>query len=252
MKEDFAKIRDLLSTIEKNCGKEEPDSFDRNFDALELPTLVSQIVDFLQPRLFPYEAAIYWHLFRHSVVSDGTQRVRVSVRGLCTGVITSSSGQSDKLSYGAVQDALRGLEEKGIIRKDGDTNREGTPYLVLLPEEIPWCVEFMRKEQAEEKATKPVDEQRESDFYNIAENRLKVFERDGYRCQYCGKQLTRFSATLDHIQPVSHGGTNSFDNLITACLHCNSRRGNRPIMDQFKKNHQLPPSPSGGDKQEEE
>jgi len=186
------------------------------------------------PRLHPYEAAIYWYMFRHSIVGQGTQRVRVSVRGLCSGVVKSSSGQSDKLSYASVQDALRGLEEKQCIRKDGDTNREGTPYLVLIPEEIPWCVDHMRTIQ-EERSVHAVDDVRDVDYYNIAENRLKIFERDSYKCKYCGKQLTRFSATLDHIQPVSHGGLNSFDNLVTACLHCNSNRGNRPVMDAITK-----------------
>jgi 5-methylcytosine-specific restriction endonuclease McrA len=76
-----------------------------------------------------------------------------------------------------------------------------------------------------------IDPAKELDFYNIKENRLKVFERDSYKCHYCGKQLTRFSATLDHIQPVREGGDNSYDNLITACLHCNSQRGSRAVMD---------------------
>lgn len=67
-----------------------------------------------------------------------------------------------------------------------------------------------------------VNDHKELDFYNIQENRYKDFERDGYKCHYCQKQLTRFSATLDHIQPVSKGGDNSFNNLVTACLHCNA------------------------------
>jgi hypothetical protein len=145
MQEHIENIRGLLFKIEEEYVAKGVDSFEHNFDALELPTLVAQIVDFLQPKLFPYEAAIYWHMFRHSVVANGTQRVRVSVRGLCRGVVTSSSGQSEKLSYGTVQDALRGLEEKGAIRKDGDTNRDGTPYLVLLPEEITWCLDLLKK-----------------------------------------------------------------------------------------------------------
>jgi hypothetical protein len=230
MIEKIDKIRELLSEIESEYNPQGADSFERNFNALELPDIVAQIIDYLQPRLHPYEAAIYWYLFRHSVIKQGTQRVRVSVRGLCSGVIKSSSGQSEKLSYSSVQDTLRGLEEKQCIRKDGDTNREGTPYLVLIPEEIPWCVDHMKIVQKNH-ASHLVDEVRDVDYYNIAENRLKIFERDLYKCKYCGKQLTRFSATLDHIQPVSHGGLNSFDNLVTSCLHCNSGRGNRPVME---------------------
>jgi hypothetical protein len=234
MDEKIDKIRELLLEIESQYKPQEADSFERNFNALELPDIISQIVDYLQPQLYPYEAAIYLYLFRHSVIKQGTQRVRVSVRGLGSGVVKSSSGQSEKLSYGTVQDALSGLEEKQCIRKDGDTNREGTPYFVLIPEEIPWCVDQMKTAQ-DNNASHTVDEIRDVDYYNIAENRLKIFERDSYKCKYCGKQLTRFSATLDHIQPVSRGGLNSFDNLVTACLHCNSSRGNRPVMEAVAK-----------------
>lgn len=234
MNEKIDKIRGLLSEIESQYNTQEVDSFERNFNALELPDIVSQIVDYLQPNLHPYEAAIYWYLFRHSVIKQGTQRVRVSVRGLCSGVIKSSSGQSEKLSYSSVQDTLRGLEEKNCIRKDGDTNREGTPYLVLISEEIPWCVDRMKTIKVNQ-TSHVVDEVRDVDYYNIAENRIKIFERDSYKCKYCGKQLTRFSSSLDHIQSVSHGGINSFDNLVTACLHCNSSRGNRPVMEAVAK-----------------
>jgi 5-methylcytosine-specific restriction endonuclease McrA len=69
------------------------------------------------------------------------------------------------------------------------------------------------------------------DFYNVRENRLKIYERDNYRCNYCGKQLTWFTATLDHITPVSQGGDNNAENLKTACLQCNSRKTARPLGD---------------------
>ena len=151
-----------------------------------------------------------------------------------------TSGKSDGgLSYGAVQDALRGLDEKGVVTKAGDTTREGTLYKIHLPEEIALCQELMKK--AREVQPQPINQKKELDFYNVAENRLKVFERDEYKCRYCGKQLTRFTATLDHIQPASEDGDNSYDNLVTACLHCNSQRGSRPVMEIIiEKNAQRP------------
>lgn len=224
-------IRALLDELEREQTSSEEVAFAQNFDALELPSIVGSIVDYLQPLLRPYEAAIYWYMFRRAVVGTGQQFVRVSTRGLREGVVVSSSGQSAELSYASVQDALAGLEEKGAISKAGDTNREGTLYKVSLPEEIPICQTEMARRRVE--LPPIVDERHELDYYNIAENRLKIFERDSYKCHYCSKQLTRFTATLDHIQPVSKGGDNSFDNLITACLHCNARRGNRPVMDMY-------------------
>ncbi len=222
-------IRELLNEIDSATSCSEDRDFAENFNALELPEIACSIIDFLQPILRPYEAAIYWFLFRQSILGIGRQYARVSVRGMTKGVITSASGQSAKMSYKTVQMALAGLEELKAIIKTGDTNREGTLYKVCLPEEIPDCLERMKEEQKTELIQ--VDEKKDLDFYNYKENRAKVFERDGYKCCYCGKQLTRFSATLDHIQPVSKGGDNSYDNLVTSCLHCNSQRGNRPVMD---------------------
>ena len=226
------KIKELLDSLGKGLRSEEDQLFVKNFDALELPSLIQSVIDYLQPILLPYEAAIYWFMFRHSILATGQQYVRVSVRGMVSGVITPT--KSETLSYGTVQTALQGLEEKQVILKAGDTNREGTLYKINLPEEVPACEELM-KEKYEKEITQ-VDTKKELDYYNVQENRLKIFERDGYKCHYCQKQLTRFSATLDHIQPVSKGGDNSYDNLITACLHCNSERGNKPVMDIIQKN----------------
>ncbi len=38
-----------------------------------------------------------------------------------------------------------------------------------------------------------------------------------------------------NIQPISEGGDNSYDNLVTACLHCNSKRGAKPLTDILAK-----------------
>ena len=34
---------------------------------------------------------------------------------------------------------------------------------------------------------KQIDDKKELDYYNVSENRLKIFERDAYKCKYCGK-----------------------------------------------------------------
>ena len=57
-----------------------------------------------------------------------------------------------------------------------------------------------------------------------------LFARDSYRCQYCGKHRTQLRGreflTRDHIVPVSKGGGNSWENVVTACSPCNNRKGN--------------------------
>lgn len=53
-------------------------------------------------------------------------------------------------------------------------------------------------------------------------SRQNVFKRDTHQCQYCGSEK---DLTLDHVMPRSRGGKTSWDNLITACKSCNSRKG---------------------------
>lgn len=53
-----------------------------------------------------------------------------------------------------------------------------------------------------------------------------VFLRDGFVCQYCGDDVTRKTATLDHVLPVSHGGKTTFENTVCACSTCNALKGN--------------------------
>ena len=57
--------------------------------------------------------------------------------------------------------------------------------------------------------------------------RLRIYMRDKYRCQYCGEKKAVGELTLDHILPRSRGGDNSPVNVVTACVACNNRKGDR-------------------------
>ncbi len=61
-------------------------------------------------------------------------------------------------------------------------------------------------------------------YRGVILSRQNVFKRDSSRCQYCGAGR---DLTLDHVLPRSKGGKTSWDNLITACKSCNSRKGDR-------------------------
>jgi hypothetical protein len=224
-------IRQLLSELEVEVNAATATVGDRDFSALELPLIIQEIVDDLQPLLEPYDAAFYWFLFRHSIAKDGSPHFRVSARSLRRAVVQSARTQTveKRISLGKVHDTLRALEEIGAIRKEGEPNRDGTLYRVLIPEEIEAC----RKFRSERMASEPelFIDAANIDYYNDGQNRIKVFERDGYLCRYCQKQLTRFTATLDHVKPVAEGGDNSLENLVTACLDCNSRKNKRAAGD---------------------
>lgn len=55
--------------------------------------------------------------------------------------------------------------------------------------------------------------------------RFNIFKRDEFTCQYCGNHPPKVILHLDHIHPVSKGGDNSEDNLITSCFECNMGKG---------------------------
>jgi hypothetical protein len=237
MSETINQIRVLLSQLESEAVLAEKATAFRAFSGLELPDIICDVVDLLMPELRPYEASFYFHFLRHSIIANGTPYIRVSTRKMQSGVIKSTytgstSGGKDAesavMALQTVRQTLTSLTEIGAIRQEGDPNREGTLFRVMLPEEIGVC-QRRRAEQAERPSITATE--READFYNIRENRVTIYERDNYHCSYCGKQLTRFTATLDHITPVSEGGDNSADNLKTACLQCNSRKTARPLGD---------------------
>jgi hypothetical protein len=236
MREKLEQIRALLSEIEIDTQKADVSETVRAFSGLELPDIMRDLVDLLMPFLKPYELALYLFALRYSILESGNQYVRLSSRRLQDGVVRSShagttSRSKDPNSVATAVDtvrvALRGLEKAGALRKEGEPNREGTLYRVLLPEEIPAC-QAARAEHQQSSSPKPADAT-QADYYNVRENRLKVWERDAFKCQYCGKQLTRFTSTLDHVRAVANGGDNSFDNLVTACRECNSKKHSRPL-----------------------
>jgi 5-methylcytosine-specific restriction endonuclease McrA len=61
--------------------------------------------------------------------------------------------------------------------------------------------------------------------YHIAFNRRNVFRRDNHTCQYCAH--VGGDLTLDHVVPRSRGGRNSWENIVTACRECNSKKRDR-------------------------
>jgi hypothetical protein len=66
-------------------------------------------------------------------------------------------------------------------------------------------------------------------------SKQNVFLRDQYRCQYCGIDIQKRYATLDHVLPVSHGGKSTFENCVCACSTCNSNKGsNKKIVPKVK------------------
>lgn len=56
-------------------------------------------------------------------------------------------------------------------------------------------------------------------------SKRNVFLRDNFTCQYCGERYLSHELSLDHVVPRSKGGPTRWDNLVTCCLKCNSKKG---------------------------
>jgi len=54
-----------------------------------------------------------------------------------------------------------------------------------------------------------------------------LFARDGYLCLYCGHSFSPRELTRDHIVPLSRSGSNTWENVASACRNCNHRKNNR-------------------------
>ncbi|MFC2082122.1 HNH endonuclease [Bacteroidota bacterium] len=62
-------------------------------------------------------------------------------------------------------------------------------------------------------------------YKKIIITRKNILKRDRHRCAYCGRG--DLPLTLDHIIPKSRGGEDNWENLVSACLPCNNKKGDR-------------------------
>lgn len=104
-----------------------------------------------------------------------------------------------------------------------------------------------------------------SNFYQLPKRKLKVsrhtiLERDNYTCIYCLKQPVPSKLTLDHIIPRSRWNQipqekkpsdfNSWENIVTACRECNTKKGSKLLSElkwkfpEIKKLNQYSPIPN--------
>jgi 5-methylcytosine-specific restriction endonuclease McrA len=77
---------------------------------------------------------------------------------------------------------------------------------------------------------------------NVPVSRRGVLRRDGQRCGYCGQNAT----TIDHVQPRSRGGADSWENLVACCLRCNNVKGDRTPQEMGWTLRLAPRPPHGG------
>jgi hypothetical protein len=104
-----------------------------------------------------------------------------------------------------------------VNRRRGGANE----IVVHLPSEIEACKHLIEQEQS---ATIQIEQVDQADYYHDPERRLMILERDNRKCVYCLLDLSEDSYVLDHLVPISKGGTNRRFNLVSACGGCNQRK----------------------------
>jgi 5-methylcytosine-specific restriction endonuclease McrA len=62
-----------------------------------------------------------------------------------------------------------------------------------------------------------------------AKVRARIYARDDYTCRYCGERGGRLEC--DHVVPLSKGGSDEDDNLVTACWRCNRSKAAKLLSD---------------------
>lgn len=64
-------------------------------------------------------------------------------------------------------------------------------------------------------------------FNKVKFTRKNLYEHYNYRCCYCGKKFSTQDLNLDHVIPKSRGGKTDWMNVVTSCIKCNLKKGNK-------------------------
>lgn len=71
-----------------------------------------------------------------------------------------------------------------------------------------------------------------------------LFKRDKNVCAYCGHEYPMGKLTRDHVNPVSRGGRDVWENIVTACSGCNQWKADRTPEDSGLKLLYVPYKPT--------
>ncbi|MBK7044053.1 MAG: HNH endonuclease [Rhodanobacteraceae bacterium] len=71
-----------------------------------------------------------------------------------------------------------------------------------------------------------------------------LFARDRHLCMYCGQHFGKPLLTRDHVLPTSRGGRDIWENVVSACLPCNVRKGGRTPQQANMPCSRFPTGPS--------
>jgi 5-methylcytosine-specific restriction endonuclease McrA len=54
-----------------------------------------------------------------------------------------------------------------------------------------------------------------------------LFQRDAHLCLYCGGHFPKQQLSRDHVTPISQSGQDAWNNVVSACVRCNTHKAGR-------------------------
>src|SRR6266704_2288104 len=179
---------------------------------LNAKLLWMQFEDVLAPRLglTVKERAVYSYLLRHSLVV-GKLRLQFAVMSLA---------RTLGLAIGATRQAVRLPEKIRALRpgKNGATLATGAVGAAGEP---------------------PASTIETTDFLKTWALRKTIHDRERGACFYCLRRTPANVQCLDHVVPRVRFGRNSYRNLVSCCIECNTRKGDRPVPDFLRALYRL-------------
>src|SRR5712664_4217450 len=193
-----------------------------------------QFEDVLAPRLglSVKERAVYSYLLRHSLVV-GKLRLQFAVMALA---------RTLGLSIGAARQAVRRLDELGALRVL-ERSKSGHLAEMRLPEKIRAIrpgkngasmvvgVGATGAVGLGAAGEPPAATLEATDFLKTWALRKAIHDRERGACFYCLRRTLANVRCLDHVVPRVRFGRNSYRNLVSCCIECNTRKGDRPARD---------------------
>ena len=183
-----------------------------------------QFEDVLAPRLglTVKDRAVYCYLLRHSLVV-GKVRLQFAVISLA---------RTLGISVGPVRQAVRRLDELGALRVL-ERNKTGHLVEMRLPEKIRAIRRgknggFVAMGATRESPTATLET---TDFLKTWALRKTIHDRERGACFYCLRRTPANVQCLDHVVPRVRFGRNSYRNLVSCCIECNSRKCDRRAPD---------------------
>jgi HNH endonuclease len=160
------------------------------------------------------DRAVYSYLLRHSLVV-GKTRLHFAVTALA---------RTLGMSAGPTRESVRRLDELGALHvlKRGKT---GHVAEMRLPERV------LASQPGGAVEPHPAANIETGDFWKTWALRKAIHDRESGACFYCLRRTLSNVRCLDHVVPRVRHGRNSYRNLVSCCIECNTLKGDTPAPD---------------------